>query len=649
MTLNNFPLGDQSFAQIIDQNLLYADKTKYAYELYKSTMRHFFLARPRRFGKTLFLSSLEELFTGNRARFEKLWIGRSDYDFPAHPVIRLSLSTDAPDADALRAAIIAKLKRIADENNLKLKGATPDFCLGELLRALADSYGSKAVVLIDEYDAPVTRSMANPEVAMDKARALQHFYAGLKEYVEYIRLTFVTGVTRLGLIFMESGANHLNDISLDPDYNGICGFTLEECTALLGDRLEEAYKRLKARRRLPEGDSFDLFNGQISHWYSGYNWGAINPKCKTRIVNPVSILNFFQNYSFSQYWIQSGRPDYLTALMRAKPGLYLNPPLDSPISRQEITEPDPTLLGVVPALFHSGYLTMDKVVTVPSLDPDTYGRVIYQRYLFKFPNYEASSSYRQDCLNTIFNINSIEELQAIFEELQDALLNREAPKVCSILSGLLVPLSRHREIASERDLIERFNLIFSTLNYKIYPEFSGGGNLPDLCLLLRRNDYLVMKFRHSPRPKSPTPAEALAILANLARMEIPAKVLERSYAEAAMTKVGDDLIDPILRDAANEAQKVEQLARLAVTTLSKAEINEVLADLAERELGAEIIEKAMRERSRSGRELSRQDALKLAEKGWRLLTRQAERRPKFLLGLGLTIYGDGSEIDAVFD
>jgi hypothetical protein len=175
MTLNNFPLGDQSFAQIIDQGLLYADKTGYAYELYKSTMRRFFLARPRRFGKTLSLSTLEELFAGNRARFEKLWIGGSDYEFPAHPVIRLSLSAGAPKADALRAAILAKLKPIADENKLKVEGATPDFYLGELLSALTGSFGSRAVALIDEYDAPVTRSMANLKVALDNARTLQDF------------------------------------------------------------------------------------------------------------------------------------------------------------------------------------------------------------------------------------------------------------------------------------------------------------------------------------------------------------------------------------------------------------------------------------------------------------------------------------------
>ncbi|MDR1310161.1 MAG: AAA family ATPase, partial [Deltaproteobacteria bacterium] len=136
MALKELPLGDSSFGEIIDRNLLYADKTRYIYGLVKSSKKNYFLSRPRRFGKTLLLSTIKELFSGNRERFRGLWIDKSDYAFPAHPVLDLSLSLEAFSPETLRANILNKLKNVAEKANLAVDGLTPGMCLGNLIQDL---------------------------------------------------------------------------------------------------------------------------------------------------------------------------------------------------------------------------------------------------------------------------------------------------------------------------------------------------------------------------------------------------------------------------------------------------------------------------------------------------------------------------------
>jgi hypothetical protein len=162
MTLKKFPLGDQGFAEIIGQKLLYADKTKYIHALIESQEKNFFLSRPRRFGKTLLLDTIMELFSGERDRFKGLWVDsspESKYAFPRHPVISLSLSLEADDPRILKEHIVSKLEIIAEEANLLVKGTSPGQYLGNLVRALKEDSKANVVILIDEYDAPVTRNM----------------------------------------------------------------------------------------------------------------------------------------------------------------------------------------------------------------------------------------------------------------------------------------------------------------------------------------------------------------------------------------------------------------------------------------------------------------------------------------------------------
>jgi hypothetical protein len=247
MTLKELPLGNKTFADIIDGNFLYADKTQYIYELLRSGKGDFFLSRPRRFGKTILLYTLNELFSSDRERFKGLWIDQSDYDFQKRPVLFLSLSSRSNDTEKLELNILNKLRSIAIAANLEVDGATPDMYISNLIQALYRKNSSKVVVLIDEYDAPVTRCMGEPEVAAANANVLHDFFAILKDVAvaPCIHLSFLTGVTRYALTSMDSGPNFLNDISLDPKFAGICGFPVDEFDSLFANRMKSTLLALQ--------------------------------------------------------------------------------------------------------------------------------------------------------------------------------------------------------------------------------------------------------------------------------------------------------------------------------------------------------------------------------------------------------------------
>jgi hypothetical protein len=431
MTIKKLPLGDQAFSKLIDRNLLYADKTRHIYDLIKSEMKNFFLSRPRRFGKTLLLTTLNELFTGDRERFKDLWIGRSDYAFPKHPVIFLSLSMRAPSAEILERNLMDKLDSVADDHNLKVGGATSDMRLRFLVRALHEKTGSEVAVLIDEYDAPVTRNMDDLASARANAKVLHGFFAALKDYdvSSRLRFTLVTGITRYALTSMDlRGPGRLNDISLEPAYAGICGFTLEEFGPLFEDRMEATLACLKEAGEMgPSTDLSDL-RKEIFDWYDGYNWGG-----PTRVINPFSILNFFTRKSFDDYWIASGRPGHLTAMIQARPMDFLLPKLKSYTSAS-VRKSELTQLQPVPVLFHSGCLTVDKI-SIPKiigLAADKKKRV--RSCSFRLPNFEVSSSYLSDCFQAVFRLESSDDLETKGAELRQAILSKDAETVVEVLS-----------------------------------------------------------------------------------------------------------------------------------------------------------------------------------------------------------------------
>ncbi|MDR1315048.1 MAG: AAA family ATPase [Deltaproteobacteria bacterium] len=311
MEQRGLPQGDPSFKKIILRNQLYADKTQYIYEMLKVS-DCCFLSRPRRFGKTLLLDTISELFQGDRDLFKDLWIGtQSDYGFERHPVLMFNMAFDEISTpDDLIGMIKRKLTEMVVDHDMTITNGSCGEILGQLLKGLFRKHGVGAVILVDEYDAPVTDHISDRNLALACRNVLHDFYRSINTNQKHVRFAFITGITRLAMAAVDSGANNFIDISLDEEFAGICGFTLNEFDFLFQDRFEETLNRLKTRGQLPPGAGVDDLKAKILDWYDGYNWLG-----NEHVLNPYSIIRFFSKKN----WVRTGqgqgfRPAFLPLL-----------------------------------------------------------------------------------------------------------------------------------------------------------------------------------------------------------------------------------------------------------------------------------------------------------------------------------------------
>ncbi|MDR1036856.1 MAG: AAA family ATPase [Deltaproteobacteria bacterium] len=281
---------DRPFTQIIQRNYLYVDKTKFIYDILNGYgYQSCFLSRPRRFGKTLLLDTMSELFQGNRDLFKGLWIDKSDYQFEKHPVLFLDMSyDDISSSEDLKNNIKDDLEEFADEHDIKLAKKSCGRMLKQLLKKLYKKNKVGTVILVDEYDSPVTRYLSNLDLAIDNRQVLHDFYLSMKKNNRYVHFAFVTGISRFGLTSLDSGANNFKDISLMPEFAAICGFTSDELISFFSNRFTDTLTNLKSNKSIAWNAGHKALMAKIHQWYDGYNW--LGPD---HVYNPFSIINFF--------------------------------------------------------------------------------------------------------------------------------------------------------------------------------------------------------------------------------------------------------------------------------------------------------------------------------------------------------------------
>jgi hypothetical protein len=300
--MKQLPIGIQTFEKIITGNHVYADKTKLIYNLVK-TEKAFFLSRPRRFGKSLLLSTFEAIFQGPQdpdgppqGLFKDLWIGRSDYDFTqTNPVITLDMSSvNSSSSEKLEHSILKKLKSINRTNKLRLDINDIAADVSDIIQILSkNNQNKKVVVLIDEYDAPVSDHIGNITLAQETLDVLKSFYSGFKKTDQYLRFVSVTGVTKYAFMGLAAGFNQLDDLTINDDYADICGFTHDDLDSCFGEYLPIVLEKMNKIGNMPKKASEIDLKNKILNWYDGYNWGG-----KTNVLNPWSIMKFFQQVFF---------------------------------------------------------------------------------------------------------------------------------------------------------------------------------------------------------------------------------------------------------------------------------------------------------------------------------------------------------------
>ena len=298
------PIGIQTFEEIRKDGYTYVDKTKYLVNLIDSG-KIYFLARPRRFGKSLTVTTLDALFSGRKDLFEGLYAEEflNRPDFQPSPVIRLDMSKIATEKgiEGMEESMLMITKDAADQLGVKLSNAKiGGNLLNELIKKAAKKYNQKVVILLDEYDKPYTDFMFDHEMAEKVRNVLRSYYVQVKANDEYVRFTFITGISKFAKVGVFSTLNTPRDISLSREYAEICGYTEEEIIRYFPDYLEETASEMQI--------TTDELINQMRYYYNGFSFDR---EVKTKLYNPYSTLTFFAERCFLNYWIDTGQPKFI--------------------------------------------------------------------------------------------------------------------------------------------------------------------------------------------------------------------------------------------------------------------------------------------------------------------------------------------------
>lgn len=381
MAERKYPIGIQTFSEIIRGGYVYVDKTDLVWQM-AHYVKFIFLSRPRRFGKSLLTSTLESYFRGEKELFEGLKIMGLEKDWEQYPVIRLDLSMakSRDTAEELRQSLMFLLKPLLDVYGRDKEEETPGQCLTGLLHRVSEQTGKQVVVIIDEYDAPLLEVLHDEETLNAKRKVMQEFYLPLKANERLIKFCFITGITKFSQLSIFSTINNLTNVTMDRNFAAICGITETELSTVLEEdieRLAESY-----------GISSEEMHQKLKLRYDGYHFCEDSDE----IYNPFSLLKAFQQRKVANYWFESGTPTFLIRQMQHfNTDIMSLERLDVPSSAFD--QPTENMKDALPLLYQSGYLTIK--------DYDREGEF----YTLSIPNQEVRIGYTKGLIPIYTGLN----------------------------------------------------------------------------------------------------------------------------------------------------------------------------------------------------------------------------------------------------
>lgn len=357
------PIGIQTFAKIREENCYYVDKTRLIEKLI-SQGSHYFLSRPRRFGKSLLIDTIGELFSGNQTLFEGLYI-YDKWDWSVkYPVIRISFGGGVVQSrtdleDTIQDLLEVNQKALQIDCGIRSQRN----CFKELIRTAHEKTGQRVVILIDEYDKPILDNLLKPEIAKEIRDGLRNFYSVIKDSDAHVKFAMLTGVSKFSKVSLFSGLNNLWDITVNKEFSAICGYTDEDIDTIFKPELE------------------GLDREQIRHWYNGYNWTGQS------VYNPFDVLLLFQDKVFKAHWFETGSSTFLVDLLTERK--MFTPDLNKMIAAEALLGTfDVEQIATEALLFQTGYLTIDSVRQLSSM----------LQYKLRFPNHEVRTSLNEAML-----------------------------------------------------------------------------------------------------------------------------------------------------------------------------------------------------------------------------------------------------------
>jgi hypothetical protein len=413
-------LGITNFSELIELKKIYIDKTRFIKKMMDDGEKYYFLSRPRRFGKTLFLSTLEHFFKGEKELFENTYIYENWDNWEEYPLIRISMKkASSENPEILKKSLLRLTELIAQDKNIDLMDDTPyTIKFDELIKKLSEKK-NKVVVLIDEYDAPILSHLDDMRLANKNREILQEFYNVLKESDDYLKFVFITGLTKFTKVSVFSTFNNLTELSLDKDYSTICGITHQE----LKDCYHDHIQVLADENNYTYKEAWD----KINDYYDGYSWDGTS-----NVFNPLSTLRALAQKEFAPFWFSTGTPSFIAEIFKKKEITedYFKP---TKLKITELDAIDPDKINETVLLFQAGYLTIEKKF----IENDG----IY--YSLKIPNFEVETAFKDNLTELYlgeFKDKYVNIRKELWEDINNGKCNTLAYRLqsdISILSSLL--------------------------------------------------------------------------------------------------------------------------------------------------------------------------------------------------------------------
>ncbi len=463
-----YPIGIQNFESLRQDGYLYIDKTALIYKMVK-TGRYYFLSRPRRFGKSLLISTLEAYFQGKRELFEGLAMEKLEKDWIKYPILHLDLNTqkyDTPESleDKLNRTLVEWEKQYGAEpaeNSLAMRFE------GIIQRAYTQT-GQRVVILVDEYDKPMLQAIGNEALQKSFRETLKAFYGALKSKDGCIKIGVLTGVTKFGKVSVFSDLNNLDDISMWNEYIELCGISERE----IHENLEaELYEFADAR-----GITYDKLCAELKECYDGYHFTHNS----IGMYNPFSLLNAFKRKEFGSYWFETGTPTYLVKLLK-KHHYNLERMAHEETDAQVLNSIDSESTNPIPVIYQSGYLT------IKGYDEE------FGIYSLGFPNREVEEGFMKFLLPFYAHVNQVEspfEIQKFVREVRSGDYDSFFHRLQSFFADTTYELIRDQEVHYQNVLF----ILSKLMGFYVKAEYNTSHGRIDMVLQTDKFIY-IMEFK----------------------------------------------------------------------------------------------------------------------------------------------------------
>ena len=460
-----YPIGIQSFEDLRQRGCVYVDKTALVYNIAQNG-KYYFLSRPRRFGKSLLVSTLEAYFLGKRELFDGLAIADMEKEWTEYPVLHFDFTGKSYcNPDDINQQLSCQLGKMENLYNLENKSDSPDVRFSSIIDSAVAKTGKQVVILIDEYDKPIVDNVDNEELMEIYRKQLQGFYSVMKAKDSNIRFGFLTGVTKFGKLSVFSGLNNLQDLTIDPQYSDICGISESELRKYFNASVNE----LAEYNKLTEDECY----AKLAEMYDGYHFSEYSDG----MYNPFSLLNTLSSKRFREYWFETGTPTFLVKVLRDA---------DYDITQLENEEADASLLTTIdvafsnpiPLLYQSGYLTITGYDEMSGI------------YSLGFPNLEVKHGFLSFLLSYYASARGAGSL--LIRQMNSDLQKGQPANFMKRMESLFARTNYQIQANCEKDFHYAMNLVLNLLGEHIQVNTEWQTSNGRIDILMQTKDYIYI-------------------------------------------------------------------------------------------------------------------------------------------------------------